>query len=70
MEKIQKGDLVKITSSIRSVHKSKTYICKGDMGIALSSSSNTSKPNGIISVMIEGRIWGIPATSIKKITSV
>jgi hypothetical protein len=67
MEKIKKGDLVRITSSITSAQKSKTYIYEGEMGIALSNYPSDERPADTVSVLVEGKIWGIPIRSIKKV---
>ena len=66
MEKIKKGDLIRIISSITSAQKFKTYINEGEIGIALSDYPSKERPADIISVLVEGKVWGIPAKSIKK----
>ena len=67
MQKIKKGDLIRIISSITSAQKFKTYISEGEMGIALSDYPSEERPANTVSVLVDGKVWGIPAGSIKKV---
>ena len=65
MSKISKGDLVEIVSPIRSLQKNVTYLCEGEIGIAISSYPSERKISQNISVLIGGKVWGVPANSVR-----
>ena len=65
MIKILKGDLIEIISPIKSLQKNITYLRKGDVGIAISSYPSAEGVSSNVSVLFSGKVWGIPASSVK-----
>lgn len=65
MIKISKGDLVEIVSPIRSLQKNETYLREGDVGIAISSYPSKSRVSSNVSILVRGKVWGVPVSSVK-----